>query len=105
MAKMNAEKLAAWERKRDLNAELLEAIREVKTGHCLPLPTDTPAYSWKPLPRETGLRLEAMSEQEYFVKNGPRCPPTHPGKIVREDVLPTYLRCLKYTVPRIFSRS
>jgi putative transcriptional regulator len=32
MAKMNAEKLAAWERKRDLNAELLEAIREVKTG-------------------------------------------------------------------------
>lgn len=32
MTKMNAEKLAAWERKRDLNAELAEAIRDVKAG-------------------------------------------------------------------------
>ena len=33
MEKMSAEKLADWERKRDLNDELLEAIRDVKTGH------------------------------------------------------------------------
>jgi hypothetical protein len=33
--------------RRPKDAELLEAIREVKTGHCLPLPTDTPACSRK----------------------------------------------------------
>lgn len=29
-----------------------------------------------------------MSKQEYFVKERPKMRPTHPGEIVREDVLP-----------------
>ncbi len=29
-----------------------------------------------------------MSKQEYFVKERPRMRPTHPGEVVREDVLP-----------------
>lgn len=29
-----------------------------------------------------------MSKREYFVKERPKMRPTHPGEIVREDVLP-----------------
>ena len=32
MAKMSEKELAAWEKKRDLNAELLQAVQEMKAG-------------------------------------------------------------------------
>ncbi len=54
-----------------------------------------------------------MSKQEYFVKERPKMRPTHPGKIVREDVLPALnlsvseaarlLRVSRQTLHRLFA--